>query len=147
MRFIKGAVALLAVGAVAFGGSIAGTNYVLDSREEARVEAQQEAIAAQARSEIVPGVDDSVEAAANAPENRDNIGMYTVRCQVHEGDTEGPLAGFVFGYSEDTVQDAEEMAEIYVSRVVPMGESEMSHCRTWDEYVSMGAFDADGRPV
>lgn len=147
MRFLKGAIALLAVGGVAFGGSIVGTNYVLDSREEARVEAQQEAIAAQARSEIVPGVDDSIEAAANAPEKRDNIGMYTVRCQVHEGDAEGPLAGFVFGYSEDTVQDAEEMAEIYVSRVVPMGESEMSHCRTWDEYISMGAFDADGHPA
>lgn len=147
MRFIKGAVALLAVGAVAFGGSIAGTNYVLDSREQAELEAQEEAQLARERSAIEPGVDDSVEAAANAPENRDNIGMYTVRCQVHEGDAEGPLAGFVFGYSEDTVQDAEEMAEIYVSRVVPMGESEMSHCRTWDEYISMGAFDADGHPA
>lgn len=147
MRFIKGLAALLAVGAVAFGGSVAGTNYVLDSREQAEEDAQTEALRAQKLSVIVPGVDDSVEAAADAPVIRDNIGLYTVRCQIHEGNAEGPLAGFVFGYSEDTVEDAEDMAEIYVSRVVPMGESEVSHCRTWDEYVSMGAFDAKGYPA
>ena len=81
MKFWKGAAALLAVGAVAFGGSIAGTNYVLDSREEAQLGAQQELLDAQERSQIVPRVDDSVEAAANASEVRDNIGTYTVRCQ------------------------------------------------------------------
>src|SRR5699024_5222508 len=97
MRFLKGTVALLVVAGVAFGGSIAGTTYVLDSREEAAHEAQQEAVLAQERSEIIAGLDDSVEAAENAPEVRDNIGTYTVRCQVHEDDEQGPLLGFVFG--------------------------------------------------
>lgn len=43
MRFIKGVAALLAVGVVAFGGAIAGTSYVLDSREQAELETQEEA--------------------------------------------------------------------------------------------------------
>lgn len=147
MRFIKGAVALLAVGAVAFGGSIAGTSYVLDSREQAELEAQEEAQLARERSAMEPGVDDSVEAAANAPEIRDNIGSFTVRCQVHEGDEEGPLMGFVFGNHHQSLDAALHSAEIFLSRVAPEGNGEVSHCRTWEEYTSMGAFDESGRPV
>lgn len=147
MKFIKSVAALLAVGAVAFGGSIAGTNYVLDSREESRLEAQQEILEMQERSEIVPGLDDSAEAAANAPEVRDNTGTYTVRCQVHEGDEDGQLMGFVFGNHHEDVDTAVRAAEKFLSRVAPEGNADLSHCRTWAKYSSMGAYDADGRAV
>jgi hypothetical protein len=147
MKFWKGAVALLAVGTVAFGGSIAGTNYVLDSREEAQLGAQQELLDAQERIQIVPGVDDSVEAAANAPEVRDNIGTYTVRCQVHEDNADGELLGFVFGNHHEDVDTAVRSAEDFLSRVAPEGNGDLSHCRTWEKYSSMGAYDATGRAV
>ena len=147
MKFVKSVAALLAVGAVAFGGSIAGTNYVLDSREESRLEAQQEILEMQERSEIVPGLDDSAEAAANAPEVRDNIGTYTVRCQVHEGDEDGQLMDFVFGNHHEDVDTAVRAAEKFLSRVAPEGDADLSHCRTWAKYSSMGAYDADGRAV
>ena len=147
MRFLKGTVALLVVAGVAFGGSIAGTTYVLDSREEAAHEAQQEAVLAQERSEIIAGLDDSVEAAENAPEVRDNIGTYTVRCQVHEEDEQGPLLGFVFGNHHESIDTAELVAENYLSRVAPMGNGELSHCRTWENYTSQGAIDAQGNPL
>lgn len=147
MRFIKGAVALLAVGAVAFGGSIAGISYVLGSREQAELEAQEEAQLAREHSAIEPGVDDSVEAAANAPEIRDNIGSFSVRCQVHEGDEDGPLMGFVFGNHHQSLDTALHSAEIFLSHVAPEGNGEVSHCRTWEDYTSMGAFDEHGRPV
>ncbi|MDN6138128.1 MAG: hypothetical protein ACTIA3_11140 [Corynebacterium casei] len=147
MKFWKGAAALLAVGAVAFGGSVAGTNYVLDSREEAQLGTQQELLDAQERIQIVPGVDDSVEAAANAPEVRDNIGTYTVRCQVHEGDEDGELLGFVFGNHHEDVETAVHTAETFLSRVAPEGNGDLSHCRTWEKYSSVGAYDATGRAV
>lgn len=147
MRFIKGVAALLAVGVVAFGGSIAGTSYVLDSREQAELETQEEAQLARERSVVEPGVDDSVEAAANAPEIRDNIGSFTVRCQVHEGNEDGPLMGFVFGNHHQSLNAAVQSAEIFLSRVAPEGNGEVSHCRTWEDYSSMGAFDETGRPV
>lgn len=150
MRFIKGAVALLAVGAVAFGGSIAGTSYVLDSREQAELEAQEEAQLARERSAIEPGVDDSVEAAANAPEIRDNIGSFTVRCQVHEGDEDGPLMGFVLAtIIKASIQHC--IARRYsspASRRKAMGKSAIAgHGRTTRQWVRSMKMDGQSKTL
>ena len=78
---------------------------------------------------------------------RDNIGTYTVRCQVHESNVDGELLGFVFGNHHEDVETAVHTAEGFLSRVAPERNGDLSHCRTWEKYSSIGAYDASGRAV
>lgn len=75
-------------------------------------------------------------------EGRDDIGTFTVQCEVLEGDK---AVGYVSGNSAQNHEKAEDIAEEFLSLFGP--DAEIQECEPQDEYQSLGAYTLDHEPL
>ncbi len=80
----------------------------------------------------------------NDPQYKNELGMVTVKCQVHENTLCNPLVGFVFGNAQKRSKDAENEANNYVSK---FGNATKRHCKTQKRYTPNGAYDLAMNPI
>lgn len=78
------------------------------------------------------------------PRIKNNIGMYTVKCQVHKNATGNPVAGFVIGNHKNDPEKAEKEANNFVSRFG--GNHAKRHCKTTGQYRQNGAYSTNWTP-
>jgi len=77
---------------------------------------------------------------------RNEYGMYTVKCQVHEFGAGNAIVGLVFG-NADKPDKAEKEANAFVSRLGGYGKVTKRHCKAQHKYTPSGAYDTDMNPV
>lgn len=80
----------------------------------------------------------------NDPQHKNELGMVTVKCQVHENAPGNPVVGFVFGNAKKDAKKAENEANNYVSK---FGNASKRHCKTQKRYTPNGAYDIGMNPL
>lgn len=78
---------------------------------------------------------------------RNEYGMYTVKCQVHEFGAGNAIVGFVFGNDDKDPRKAQKEANAFVSRLGGYGKVTKRHCKAQHKYTASGAYDSDMNPV
>lgn len=68
--------------------------------------------------------------------------MYTVKCQVHKFGAGNAVLGYVVG-NEAKAEDAENVADRFVSKFGAHGSVAKRHCHTQKRYIPNGAYDQD----
>ncbi|GAB3947949.1 hypothetical protein FHE74_10350 [Corynebacterium tapiri] len=79
------------------------------------------------------------------PRYKDNIGTYTVKCQVHQNAPGNPVSGFVFGNHSKDPEAAENDANLFVSKFGP--NNTKRHCKTQKKYTPRGAYTTSMTPM
>ncbi|WP_133258561.1 hypothetical protein [Corynebacterium heidelbergense] len=74
---------------------------------------------------------------------KDELGTYTVKCEVHKNSAGDAVVGFVYGNSSKSGEDAEQSAGDFVSLFGP--DHTKRHCETQLRYTPVGAYNVDGR--
>ena len=72
---------------------------------------------------------------------RNEYGMYTVKCQVHEFGAGNAIVGFVFGNDDKDPRKAQKEANAFVSRLGGDGKITKRHCKAQHKYTACGAYD------
>ncbi|PFG28040.1 Uncharacterised protein [Corynebacterium renale] len=79
------------------------------------------------------------------PLYRDNIGTYTVKCQVHKNAPGNPVVGIVIGSHSSDPHAAESDANLFVSKFGP--HHSKRHCKTQRKYLPRGAYTTAMNPI
>lgn len=85
------------------------------------------------------------------PDIKNELGMYTVRCQVVVNDSGNPIVGFVVGNNPKSPLEAEKEANTYMEGKFkdPTGKSlsvHKRHCFPQSKYRPSGAYDTNWNP-
>lgn len=82
---------------------------------------------------------------ANAGVVKNELGMYTVKCQVVSHGPGNPIVGLVYGNHKNHAKKAEEDANQYVGK---FGSNvHKRHCYTQPRYKNSGTFTVNGDPI
>ena len=82
---------------------------------------------------------------AFSAERKNELGMYTVKCQVVTHGPGNPNVGLVYGSHKNDAAKAEDDANQYVNM---FGSGvHKRHCDTQARYKNSGAFTVDGEPI
>lgn len=84
-------------------------------------------------------------APAFSAEAKNELGMYTVKCQVVKNEPGNPIVGLIYGNHPKNANMAKEDADLYTNK---FGKNvHKRHCKTQSRYTNSGAFTVDGDPI
>ena len=76
---------------------------------------------------------------------KNELGMYTVKCQVVKNESGNPIVGLVYGNHPKDPTKAEKDADLYTNK---FGKNvHKRHCYPQPRYTNSGAFTVDGDPI
>lgn len=76
---------------------------------------------------------------------KNELGMYTVKCQVVKNESGNPIVGFVYGNHPKDPTKAQKDADLYTNK---FGKNvHKRHCYPQPKYTNSGAFTVDGDPI
>lgn len=81
---------------------------------------------------------------ATPPEDdqyRDDLGGFTVKCEVTSEKSPNKTLGYMVGHSYDSLEDAIDSAQLFKSFF--MEDSVFQECEPQEEYIPFGAYDAN----
>lgn len=73
--------------------------------------------------------------------------LFSVRCQVHKFGAGNAVVGYVVGNDKKEPEEAERVANRFVSKFGAHGRVAKRHCRTQKQYIPNGAYDQDMNPI
>lgn len=74
-------------------------------------------------------------------EVRNELGGFTAKCEVTSEKSPGKTLGYMVGYSSDSFEEAIESAQMFKSSF--MEDSVFQECEPQEEYIALGAYDAN----
>ncbi|MCF6770595.1 hypothetical protein L3056_10480 [Corynebacterium sp. MC-25] len=84
-------------------------------------------------------------APAFSAETKNELGMYTVKCQVVKNGPGNPKVGLIYGNHPKSAKKAEKDADLYTNKFGK--NAHKRHCQTQTRYKNSGAFTVDGDPI
>ena len=82
---------------------------------------------------------------AFAAERKNELGMYTVKCQVVKNAPGNPIVGLVYGNHPKNIKKAKADADLYTDKFG--NDVHKRHCDTQSRYKNSGAFTVNGEPI
>lgn len=82
---------------------------------------------------------------AFSAERKNELGMYTVKCQVVKNAPGNPIVGLVYGNHPRDIKKAKADADLYTDKFG--NDVNKRHCDTRLRYKNSGAFTVDGDPI
>lgn len=90
---------------------------------------------------LIAGVSVPDAAAVGNPAVRNQFGMVTIKCHVHEFGPGNNVIGYVVGNSDSSPEDAEKEADMWVSKFNTAAAKR--HCYAQSHYLASGAYNTN----
>lgn len=85
------------------------------------------------------------QAPAFSAARKNELGMYTVKCQVVKNEPGNPIVGLIYGNHKKDPNKAKEDADLYTNK---FGKNvHKGHCDTQTRYKNSGAFTVNSDPI